>query len=119
MAVVPSAQCDFVERSVVERLRSGGLVDPESFESVTISFSNLSGFAEFAAKSTPYKVVTFLNQSHSLFDNVVFNFEVYKVETINDSYVVRLINLPKSTARTSTKTTLIANPKKIESKIGF
>ena len=78
----------FFSRHVVECLRSGRSVDPETFETATISFSKLFGFSEFATISSPQQVVELLNKSHSLFDAMLAQFDAYKVETINDSYVV-------------------------------
>lgn len=78
----------FVYRVIVERLRTNGDVSPRMFDTVTIYFSDIDGFGDFAARSSPYEVIVFLNNVYSTFDNILRNFDVYKVETINDSYVV-------------------------------
>ena len=69
-------------------LRRGLPVEPESFESVTILFSDIVGFAELVVAGQPKDVMTFLADSHGLFDLIIQNFDIYKVETINDAYVV-------------------------------
>jgi class 3 adenylate cyclase len=64
------------------------VITAELFESVTILFSDIPVFGRMVAECSPMEVVSFLSQIHTAFDNVVIQFDVYKVETINDSYVV-------------------------------
>lgn len=81
-------------RPIAELLKQRQQTIASSFDNVTVLFADLVSFTPLAAKMPPIELVRMLNDIFSIFDRLVEKFEVEKVKTIGDAYMV-VGGLPK------------------------
>ncbi len=77
-------------RGVANLVGEGGVAKSlaRSHDSVTIMFLDVVGYTSMSEQVEPAEVMTFLNELFSLFDELVDQYGVYKVETAGDCYIV-------------------------------
>ncbi|XP_076086610.1 atrial natriuretic peptide receptor 2-like isoform X2 [Mytilus galloprovincialis] len=74
--------------AIAQRMMRKKTIVPEYFKSVTVYFSDIVGFTTICSKSSPMEVIYMLNSLYSVMDERIEKFDVYKVETIGDGYMV-------------------------------
>lgn len=73
--------------SIAEELRDNGFATPKSFDSVTVLFTDFSGFTQVAARITPNELIKILNECFSAFDEIVIRNNLEPIKTIGDAYM--------------------------------
>lgn len=75
-------------RTVVADLREGRRFRGQEWPAVTILFSDIVGFTDLSAQCQPLQVCRMLDELYTVFDALSAHFDVYKVETIGDAYMI-------------------------------
>ena len=76
-------------RQVANQLQAGmSPVDTcQTFEQVTIVFNDIPEFGDMCSKCNPMEIVSILNTMFGIFDVLSEKHDIYKVETVKDSFV--------------------------------
>ena len=77
-----------IPKPLAERLKRSSEVDSQFFKSATLMFSSIVDFTKLTANFTAMELVDILNYLYTYFDEKIENYDVYKVETINDTYML-------------------------------
>ena len=78
---------DVFPRHVADALKEGRKVEPEHKSCVSVYFSDIVGFTNISSSLSPLKVSDMLDRLYEKFDALSRKHEVFKVETIGDSYM--------------------------------
>ncbi|GAU91894.1 hypothetical protein RvY_04063-2 [Ramazzottius varieornatus] len=75
-------------RSVADAILQGRMVYPEKFDSVTIYVGSVLGFDEAINRKSASDVIKLVSQLYNVCDDVIAESNVYKVETVRDTYLL-------------------------------
>ncbi|OQV15544.1 Atrial natriuretic peptide receptor 1 [Hypsibius exemplaris] len=76
-------------RFVAQMINSGTTILPETYSSTTVYFSHLDGWANIIAMTrNPLELTQALNSFYGICDALIEKHDVYKVETVTDSYMI-------------------------------
>jgi class 3 adenylate cyclase len=74
--------------AIADRLKQGERTIVDSFREATVVFADIVGFTSFSATIAPSRTVQLLNDLFSGFDKLAETYELEKIKTIGDSYMV-------------------------------
>ncbi|HEY4248530.1 MAG TPA: adenylate/guanylate cyclase domain-containing protein [Lacunisphaera sp.] len=75
-------------KAIAERLKAGQRTIVDSFIDSTVLFADIVGFTRIASKQSPHRTVQLLNEIFSGFDRIAEQFELEKIKTIGDAYML-------------------------------
>ncbi|XP_055330428.1 atrial natriuretic peptide receptor 1-like [Paramacrobiotus metropolitanus] len=78
---------ELLPRCVVDQLRNHETMVAEYYSSVSVFFSDLDGFTVWVSSVSPVLVIGTVTSLFSAFDGAIHEMDVYKVETVRDSYM--------------------------------
>jgi class 3 adenylate cyclase len=78
---------NILPEKVADDLRKGKTIEPTFHENVTLFFSDIVGFTNICGQVEPWNVIDMMNQLYSVMDFLADRFNLYKVETVGDSYM--------------------------------
>lgn len=74
--------------AIAERLKSNDMRIADHYESVTVMFADLVNFTQMSEHMSPTKLINLLSQVFLRFDQLAEKYEVEKIKTIGDAYMV-------------------------------
>jgi class 3 adenylate cyclase len=74
--------------SIAGRLQHGESMIADRFEEMAVLFADVVDFTPFSARRPPAEVVRVLNEVFTIFDRLADRYDVEKIKTIGDAYMV-------------------------------
>ncbi|OIP70150.1 MAG: hypothetical protein AUK43_10490 [Oscillatoriales cyanobacterium CG2_30_40_61] len=74
--------------AIAEKLKKNQGCIADRFEETTILFADLTDFTGISSRCSPTQIVTILNEIFSEFDRLADKYELEKIKTIGDAYMV-------------------------------
>ena len=79
---------NILPREVTEQLKSSGGTVAQSFDAASILFADIVGFTALSTRMGAEEIVGLLNKVFSFFDSLVDKYDLEKIRTIGDNYMV-------------------------------
>jgi class 3 adenylate cyclase len=73
---------------IIKELKERGIIEPRSYESVSILFTDFEGFSQLTTSMSPGQLVAELNEIFKNFDMIIHKYGLEKLKTIGDSYMI-------------------------------
>jgi class 3 adenylate cyclase len=73
---------------IADRLQAGETPIADGFDEITVLFADVVGFTQLSTRMSPRDVVEVLNSVFSIFDRLADRYELEKIKTIGDAYMV-------------------------------
>lgn len=86
---------NILPEKVANELKEGGVTVPESFDNVTVFFSDLCNFTDLSSGLEPRYIIDELNQIFSQFDAIIDKHHGERIKTIGDAYMA-VCGLPET-----------------------
>jgi guanylate cyclase len=87
-AKTESLLLNILPREIATILKNENRVIADQFESASILFADVVNFTPMSASMTPAELVELLNEVYSHFDTLVEKYDLEKIKTIGDCYMV-------------------------------
>ena len=79
---------DILPSEIVDEFKRNGVVSPKLYKNVSIIFTDFENFTAIAARMKPVELVSELNEIFMNFDMIIVKYELEKLKTIGDSYMI-------------------------------
>lgn len=74
--------------SIADKLKGGATTIADAHPDASVLFADIVGFSDLAHNKSPQEVVSLLNEIFSCFDTLVEKYDLEKIKTIGDEYMV-------------------------------
>ena len=78
---------NILPEETAEELKLTGTAQPQSFDLITVMFTDFKGFTQLSEKLSAKELVSEINECFSAFDHIMTKYGVEKIKTIGDAYM--------------------------------
>ncbi|MDH5258278.1 MAG: hypothetical protein OEX07_09715 [Gammaproteobacteria bacterium] len=79
---------NILPKHIADELKSNSGTIAKDYDQITVLFTDLVGFSALSKNHSAQEIVTMLNEIFSLFDGLTDKYELEKIKTIGDAYMV-------------------------------